>query len=240
MKENKILTHYVFPTVLLLALSPQLFAAGVGGKQIKCWTTEDGVTECGDSVPPQYSQQGFARYNDKGQRVGDVERAKTKAEIDAIKYAAQQKEEEALRRQKQAEDDRTLLLQFAREEDIQVQREARLKSIDSVEESINSYISSLQKNLADLQKNLADAEKNPNVKQIEKDRARQNLESVERRIADSQKTLREKQQEKVTVNKQYDEYLLRFRDIQTRLIKQQDEGDAPTEQAGNTNTAPKQ
>ncbi|ALG68846.2 hypothetical protein [Beggiatoa leptomitoformis] len=220
MKLNKLL-HSALVTVCLLTVAPTLLAAG-GGKQIKCWTTTDGVTECGDIVPPQYSQQGFSKYNDKGEKVEQVERAKTRAEIEAIKHAEQQKQEEEVRRQKQAEEDRTLLLQFAREEDIQVQREARLKSIESVEESITSYVKSLEKNLADLKKNLADAEKNPHVKASEKEVARQNLANVERRIADSQKTLGDKHQEKLQINKQYDEYTKRFTEIMARVAKQQE------------------
>ncbi len=57
------------------------FAAGclasVPAAAIKCWTNKDGIKECGNVVPPEYSQQETTQINKTGIVTGKTERAKT-------------------------------------------------------------------------------------------------------------------------------------------------------------------
>lgn len=57
--------------------SPQDALAG----RIKCWTNDDAVRECGNVIPPQYSQQDHKEINRQGVTVATSRRAKTKDEL---------------------------------------------------------------------------------------------------------------------------------------------------------------
>ena len=43
--------------IILLILNMSIPANSVQAR-MKCWTNNEGVKECGDTVPPEYTQQG--------------------------------------------------------------------------------------------------------------------------------------------------------------------------------------
>lgn len=118
---------------------------------IKCWTNEEGVMECGNFVPPEYSQQGYAERNEQGVVVKKVDRAKTQEEIEALRNREEKQKELEQQRQEQEDTDRALLMQFSTEDDIDTQKTARLNFIDGAINAIESYVDSLERNLADLE-----------------------------------------------------------------------------------------
>ncbi len=56
--------------------------------RMKCWTNSDGVKECGDKVPPEYTQQGYQEISKGGIVREEKERVKTKKELEEAKKEA--------------------------------------------------------------------------------------------------------------------------------------------------------
>lgn len=192
----------------------------------QCWTDEDGNTSCGDVVPPQYSQQGFKELNRSGGVVNQVGRAKTPEEIAAEKRTAQQKlKEEEERKEREAEEQK-LLMQFSSENDISVQRDQQLTTIDTGISITESQINSLKKNLNDMEKTLNDeSHKTLNKQQREAQRARtlENIDAIQHNMKYLQESLDNKRKEREKVEREFSEYLSRYTDIMSRRRKAVDD-----------------
>lgn len=202
---------YIILSTSLLALCSIL--SPVSAADIKCWTNEEGVTECGNFVPPKYSQEGHEVLNERGIVVKKVDRAKTQEEL----AAERKKQEDAAEAERKRKEDETkvraLLDLFSNEDDIIIQRDARLATIDAAMNSINSYITSLDGNLNDLEKSLEQASKDK--KQIEK--VNKDITEVKARLEDYHRTYQKKQQEKLDVVQEYDGYLIKYREVKKML-----------------------
>ena len=46
--------------------------------RIKCWTNNEGNRECGDKIPPEYTQQGYKELDKSGLVREEKEKVKTK------------------------------------------------------------------------------------------------------------------------------------------------------------------
>lgn len=196
----------------------------------QCWTDENGNTSCGDTVPPQYSQQGFKELNREGGIVNKIDRAKTAEEIAVEKRAAQQKLKEEEERKAREAEEQKLLLQFSSENDISVQRDQQLTTIDTGISITESQINSLKKNLNDMEKTLNDdSHKTLNKQQREAQRTRtlENIDAIQHNMKYLQESLDSKRKEREKVEREFSEYLTRYKDIMSRRRKAVEE--APEE-----------
>jgi chromosome segregation ATPase len=181
---------------------------------IKCWTDEDGILNCGNVVPPRYSQEGFQEFNQKGIVVQEVERAKTQEEIQEeqrIESERMQKYQACLL---ERERDDEILDLFNSEQGIENERTNRLNTIDATIDVIKSQISRSEKNLADMEHNLQESLDNPSVSDVERQRLRMNIDSVKKNIQNFEKNLVEKYAEKQETDIRFDTFLQRFSKIQ--------------------------
>jgi chromosome segregation ATPase len=198
-----------FATLFLVI--PTLPAAETKQKY-QCWTNEDGVTECGNYVPPKYSQGGFKVFNDKGLPVKEVDRAPTPEELAQLE---KQKEEER-QRQEQAKKDRALLALFSTERDIELARTAMLNTIDGQINGTETVLAGLKANLADLESSYEKSKDNPSVSKSQLQTIQTNIDNAKRRIQDTEDTLQKRKAERQKVEEEYDIYTQRFRDIMKR------------------------
>ena len=76
MKISSKIGKYSLAFAMLIVLSSGAEAT------IKCWTNSEGVRECGNSIPPEYSQQGHTELNSQGVVIEENERAKTAEELE--------------------------------------------------------------------------------------------------------------------------------------------------------------
>jgi len=198
----------IISLITLLVTSLPTFAT------LKCWTDEDGITNCGNVVPSQYSQHGYQEFNQKGMAVSKVGRAKTPDEIAEEKRLR----DELVAKHKQclAEllKDNEVLNLFNTEDGIENDRLNRLDTLDATIEVIRSQIARSEKNLNDMQHNLDSSYNNNAVTEKERERLRMNIESVQKNINNFEKNLIEKYVEKQEENAKFDIYLQRFRRIQ--------------------------
>jgi len=185
---------------------------------IKCWTDQDGITTCGDAVPPEYSQEGFQEFSEEGAYVGDVEHAKTPEEIAAEQRLAElalQKEEE---RKKREIEEQKLLDLYSSEEDIESARRASIHTIETAIKLNQSYIERLEKNLKDLESSLEVSDNPDTHKMSAEERAttEQSITESKQRILDYKGTIEKKEQEIQSENKKYDDNIIMFREIMER------------------------
>ena len=196
---------------ILFLVIPALPAAETKQKY-QCWTNEDGVTECGNYVPPEYSQGGFKVFNDKGLAVKEVDRAPTPEELAQLE---KQKEEER-QRQEQDKKDRALLALFSTERDIEMARTAMLNTIDGQINGTETVLAGYKANLADLESSYEKSKDNASVSKSQLQTIQTNIDNAKRRIQDTEDTLQKRKAERNKVQEEYDIYTQRFRDIMKR------------------------
>jgi hypothetical protein len=118
-------------SALLMGSGPDAGAAqnqgrkGDPGRAVKAykWVDKDGVTHYGDTVPPEYSEQGREELNSQGVPLREVQRQLSPAEA----QVAQQK---AADEQKRRQHDAFLLNTYTRVSDIEQVRDERVALID--------------------------------------------------------------------------------------------------------------
>jgi len=180
------------------------------------WIDEDGMTERGQTIPPEYTQKGFKIFSNAGILLEVIPPAKSKEEIKAEKAEKKRKTVEKMRKEKQAAEDKALRDLFATKTDILDQRNARLGTIDAAKEIIQSQIDSLQRNLSAMEGVLKAAETNPNVTEEQLKVTRQNIAAVKHNLDNSRSTLAAKEQERFNVEQEFAGYLKKYEKMENR------------------------
>ncbi|WP_353572143.1 hypothetical protein [Candidatus Albibeggiatoa sp. nov. BB20] len=200
----------LFSVTFLLSLFITSMSASAS---LKCWTDIDGILNCGNVVPPQYSQQGYQEFNKKGIAVNEVGRAKTPEEIAEEKRLRNERAKQYNECLADREKDNEVLNLFNTEDGIENERLNRLDTLDATIEVIRSQISRSEKNRNDMQRNLESSYNNKAVSEKERERLRMNIESVEKNIINFERNLIEKYEEKQNENAKFDTFLQRYRRI---------------------------
>lgn len=197
-----------------ILLAGAIGLAGPAHADFKCWTNKEGVRECGNTIPPEYSQQKTEVVNERGMTVEVNERAKTKEELAAEARAARlekkQLAKERRRREEQQRRDRVLLATFATEEDITMARDRQLASIDGTIELTRVAIGKLEEKLADYRKRAAALESRG--KETPED-LQQDIDTVQSQIANKEAYVSNKKAEKLALREKYDADLEHFRKL---------------------------
>jgi hypothetical protein len=191
--------------LVLLGLSANAFAAS-----IKCWKNEQGVRECGQFVPPEYSQQRIEIINERGIVIDVKEAAKTPEQL--AEEARQKKLREAeLRRQKeQALQDRILLNTFTTERDLRLSYDGKIEAIRGIISITHSNSETLQKNLTRVQKKAANYERageKPPQTLFEE------MDSLKDQIQDNREFIAKKEEAIRKLEARYQADLARFRKL---------------------------
>lgn len=193
--------------LLLTATAPATAA-------IKCWTNHQGVRECGNVVPPEYSQQRTRTVNERGITVEVQERAKTAEEVAAEERRARDEVEERKRAEEraraQAERDRVLIGTFTTEEELLASRDRKLTALEATIEVTGLSIDSLQKSMEGYKKKAADIERSgkPVPEALTRD-----IANLQKQIDNKRAYVGNKQKEMEALREQYARDLLRFREL---------------------------
>jgi hypothetical protein len=181
--------------------------------EIKCWTNNDGVRECGSVVPPEYAQQEQEKISKGGVTTGKVERAKTEEELELARTEAAAKAEEERKQQEQIAADRKLLDTYPTEDDIALVRDGQIEELEARIKLTENHIEKLHKNLNDIVQHAAAMEKRgekPDAK-VEKD-----IESVRKQIKEQEGFIVTKRGEQQAVRDRFDSDLKRYREMKSR------------------------
>ena len=193
--------------IIFFMLCEMILANHVSAR-MKCWTNSEGIKECGDKIPPEYTQQGYQELSEGGVILEEKERIKTKEELEkAKKEAAIIAQEEEKERNKKIHD-KMLLEPFASIEEIETTRDQKIEAVESTIKITEKRIIKLQYLLDDeLNQNSLD-------KQIDgEDKKFNNAELLKEQISDNKKFIKNKIDEKEKIKKTYMEYISRFKKL---------------------------
>lgn len=206
--------------LLTLSLASTLLFSGTVHAKIVCWTNNEGIRECGNTVPPEYAQKETRTLNERGRTTDIKERAKTAEEITAEKaQRAEEKRlanEEAERQRKQDAYDRVLLATYLVENDIIRSRDRQSGSIDATVEITNITVDKLQNKLNANRKKAADLERKG--KKLPK-RLQQDISSLQEQIDEKKRFIHSKELEKKALHEKYAADMVRFRELKADGIK---------------------
>jgi len=205
MKNDDINKLALFPILFLIATPLQ------AGSEYYCWNNQDGVYECGNYVPAQYSQNGYL----KRLKNGGWEEVAPAPTAEEIAEQERQGEEKRIKEEQRQEDDALLKL-FSKKEDIENARDAVLDSIAAQLKPIETTLKILKENLKDLEKSKKRSENNPNVSDSQREAIQRDIVRVTKRIQDNEKQLQMKRLGEEDVNQKYNGYMERFQEIMSR------------------------
>lgn len=206
------ITGFRLPVRLGLAVLILALASPAVAGRYKCWTNDEGVRECGQSVPPEYSQQRIEVLNDQGVVIDVEEPAKTPEQLEAEKQAAEQRRQEEQKEAEQQRRDRVLLNTFTTERDLKLYYQDKTAAIQSLIDITRASNEALREKLGDLQKQAANQERRG--QELSQNLLDQ-MELVKRQIANNKTIMAEKAQELDSLKQQYEAELARFRKLKS-------------------------
>ena len=179
--------------------------------RMKCWTNSDGVKECGDKVPPEYTQQGYQELGKGGMVREKTDRVKTKEELKKEKIEAEAifREKEKIKNQKAR--DKMLLETFTSVEEIKSAQEQKIQAVESTIKITRKRIIKLQYLLDD------EIDNNSVDKQIDdeddEETSKNDTESLKKQISENKNHIKKKIEEQKKIKKTYSEYIVRFKEL---------------------------
>ena len=194
--------------------------------RMKCWTNSDGVKECGDKVPPEYTQKGYQELSKGGIVTDETDKVKTKEELKKEKLEA-----DAIARQKEKKEnkkslDKMLLETFNSIDEIELTKEEKLKALASTIKITRKRIIKLQYQLDDIQDNnsIDDEEdfEDDNEDWVDDDEDcvnekeeifRKKVEALKNQIAENKNHLKNRMEEVERTKKLYIKYIARFKEL---------------------------
>lgn len=185
----------------------------VQAARIKCWTNNEGIRECGNVVPPEYSQKGHQELSSQGIVKKTVERAKTGEELKEEIRLKELKKQEEIKAAKQGERDRVLLDTFSNEDEIIMTRDGKIAALATEIRITHAKIKRLQESFNALKKSAANMERQG--KPVS-DALKKKLENASQQIKRYTDFTANKEKEKETVRGQFAVDLERFRKLKSR------------------------
>ena len=165
--------------IIVLILSVLILANGVNAR-MKCWTNSEGVKECGDTVPPEYTQQGYQELSKEGIVKDETKRVKTKKELEKEKEKARSVAKEKERERKKQTHDKMLLETYSTIDDIENAKEQKIQAIEST-------IAFTKKRIIKLQYSLDNEKKSDTDNQALKEQIVENEKYIENKIDEQKK-----------------------------------------------------
>ena len=206
--------HSSAQNLALMVLTVALSGAGGAHAGIKCWTNKDGVSECGDAIPPEYAQQEHIEKSKSGAVLHKQERSKTREEIvaerDQRAAEAQAKAAAAAEAAKRAAADRVLLDTFSSEDDLVLARDGQLTNVEAQIKLTESHVKKLNRQLDQMIGQAADIEKRGRVVPANLSR---NIDSVREQIDEQNVFIADKRKEQQAIRAKFERDIARFREL---------------------------
>ncbi len=194
---------------LLIILFGLIFSCGVHAKMFK-WVDNKGKTHYGDTIPPEYADQGNVQLDKRGQVVNKTDAALTPAQIKARDDSAakdKQDKEDAVESQRR---DKALLATYTELKEIDASLNRNLGQLDVQISSNELRIKSVQGRLDNLKKQEAGF--------VQRKRAvppdvTSGIKSYEGEIAHLRDNIARTNQDKEAMRKRYAADKVRFREL---------------------------
>ena len=177
---------------------------------IKCWTNKEGVRECGESVPPEYSQQGHEVISNQGTVVKETDRALTPEEIEAQKKQAAEEAEKKRAAEEQARQDQILLATFSSTDEIERQLTDQLAALTARIGTTETFIEKLKDQLNKRIEAAAAAER---AGKPANDALKEDIESLKRQLKNNEDSIAELHKEQESTKAEYAAKVERFKEL---------------------------
>lgn len=205
-------------TLGLIALSLMVLSLPAQAR-IKCWENSDGVMECGEKVPPEYSQKSHKEISNQGITLEESERARTEEERAEDERLAAIQAEEDRKKAEIEKQDKILLDTYSNTDDIQMTSDGKIAALESTIKLANKRNEKIQANLDKHTATAAAAElagKQP-PEDLLKD-----IQSLQRQIKNNNKFIADKQLEQEAIKKEYAYKIVHFLELTSKSKSQQD------------------
>jgi hypothetical protein len=194
-----------------LAAALSLAFAGVAEAQkLYRWVDKDGKVHYSDHVPPEAVDQARDELNERGLKVGSVERALTPEEIATRDARLAREAEEAAIAAEQAKRDHVLLSSYDSEEALQRSYQERFDLLEQSLATARMGIESQEKSLADLLAHAASLERAG--KAVPKGIA-DSIAMARRQVDEQRAYMARREQERVALQSEFDQTLARYRQL---------------------------
>jgi len=181
----------------------------VAGK-VYSWVDEQGKTHYGNTVPPQYAQQGNAELNQKGAVVKKTDPALTPAQRKAKEEELAQQKEEEKKKLEQKRRDKALLNTYTTEKEIDLVRDRNLQQGELQLQSMELRAKQVQPRLDQARKRagVLVAKKKPLSPDLQ-----QEIEEAEKEIQHLQEMIQQKRVEMDSIRARFEDDKKRFREL---------------------------
>lgn len=178
-------------------------------KKLYRWTDKDGQVHYSDHVPPEAIENARSEINQRGMKVGEVDRALSAEEQAAAKQAEREAAEQAKLKEEESKRDAILLSSYGSVAELDRAYRERFDLLDQSLESARVGIRSQEKSLADL---LAHAASLQRQNKPVPANIRSSIEIAQRQVSQQREYLASREDEKKEVDDEYksvrDRYLI--------------------------------
>lgn len=175
-----------------------------------CWKNDIGIRECGNNVPPEYSQKRIEVLNDRGIVVKVIQPPKSPAQLQKEHEEEEARKQEAAAKKEQERKDNILLNSYATERDLVMARDTNVKAAEADLDIAKGNLKMQESLLDDLQNQAGNYErggKKPPKRLIDK------IDKTKRQIAEKRKAIEKRQQSIDEMKQHYDKDLARYRKL---------------------------
>jgi hypothetical protein len=205
----KITTQLI--SYLAVAMTMAIYSGSLQA-QIKCWTNNEGVRECGTYVPPEFAQKGHEELSKHGTVAKKQERAKTEEELAEKKRQNELKAEEMRQLVVKQRHDKILLATFTNTEDIELARDSKISAIESSISLANKRNERMQDDMDKMVEKAAAAESS--AKDLPEGLLK-DIDSLQRQIKNNDEFITSKRAEQESVMQAYAKDIARFNELKS-------------------------
>jgi hypothetical protein len=178
--------------------------------KIKCWTNNDGVRECGNSVPAEYAQKGHHEMSEGGVKRRETGRAKSLEGLELERAAEREKAAAVEIEREQAAKDRVLLDTFSSEDDFVLALDGQVAHLESQIKITENHNTRLKLSLEELIQDAANHErrgKEPPEKLVTL------IKSLREQMRDNKAFIGTNHLEQIALQAKFDTDIARFRKL---------------------------
>ena len=191
--------------VAVLALG---LAGDAAAQKLYRWVDKDGKVHYSDHVPPEAVKQARDELNDRGMKVGGVERALTPAEITERDQRLAAEAEAARLAEEQAKRDNVLLTSYDSEEALERSYRERFDLLEQTLTTARMGMESQEKSLSDLLAHAAGLER---AGKKVPDAIVQSIGTARRQVQEQRAYLERREAEKQELDAEHADTLARYR-----------------------------
>ncbi len=202
-------TRILSQLILIVSVSGLLVAPNAQAR-MKCWKNHEGITECGDTVPPEFAQKGHKEIGESGMVREEVQRAKTPEELAEEERLAKIEAEKQKALEEEQLKDRILIETFASVEDLEKARDDRIIALNSSIKLVETRNKKIQ---ADLDSLIARAAADERSGKQPSEALLLDIETLKRQIKNNNDFIAEKRAKQEEIHNSHGKDVARFKKL---------------------------